>query len=80
MSENSHNMASGDSALIGAMVESAVDGIMVINEMGTVEMMNSAAERLFGYQADEVLGHNVRMLMPEPYRSEHDKYLIGLTH
>ena len=77
MSENSHNMASGDSALIGAMVESAVDGIMVINEMGTVEMMNSAAERLFGYQADEVLGHNVRMLMPEPYRSEHDKYLTN---
>jgi PAS domain S-box-containing protein len=77
MSENSHNMASRDSALIGAMVESAVDGIMVINEMGTVEMMNSAAERLFGYQADEVLGHNVRMLMPEPYRSEHDKYLTN---
>jgi PAS domain S-box-containing protein len=58
-----------------AVVESAVDGIIVIDAHGRVEMFNPAAERLFGYSADEVLGHNVDMLMPSPYREEHDSYL-----
>jgi PAS domain S-box-containing protein len=58
-----------------AVVESAVDGIIVIDAHGRVETFNPAAERLFGYRADEVLGHNVDMLMPSPYREEHDSYL-----
>ena len=58
-----------------AVVDSAVDGIIVINAHGLVEAFNPAAERLFGYTAQEVLGHNVDMLMPSPYREEHDTYL-----
>jgi PAS domain S-box-containing protein len=58
-----------------AIVNSAVDGIIVIDAHGRVETFNPAAERLFGYTADEVLGQNVDMLMPSPYHEEHDTYL-----
>jgi two-component system sensor kinase FixL len=58
-----------------AVVDSAVDGMIVIDSHGRVEAFNRAAERLFGYSADEVLGRNVDMLMPSPYREEHDTYL-----
>jgi two-component system sensor kinase FixL len=52
-----------------------VDGIIVIDAHGRVEAFNRAAERLFGYTAEDVLGRNVDMLMPSPYREEHDAYL-----
>jgi two-component system sensor kinase FixL len=58
-----------------AIVDSAVDGIIVIDAHGRVEAFNQAAERLFGYDAGEVIGRNVEMLMPSPYREEHDTYL-----
>jgi two-component system sensor kinase FixL len=58
-----------------AVVESAVDGIIVIDVHGSVETVNPAVERLFGYSAQEVIGQNVNMLMPSPYREEHDGYL-----
>ena len=61
--------------ILTAIVASAVDGIILIDSRGRIEAFNPAAERLFGYQESEVLGRNVAMLMPAPYRDEHDWYL-----
>lgn len=64
-----------DRALLAAIFETAVDGIVTIDQRGSVRSFNQAAERMFGYPADEVIGHNVSMLMPEPHRSGHDGYI-----
>ncbi|HTW33177.1 MAG TPA: PAS domain S-box protein [Rhizomicrobium sp.] len=61
--------------LFKALIETAVDGIMVIDEMGLIEVYNTACERMFGYNAAEVIGRNVKVLMPPPYHAEHDDYL-----
>ena len=57
-----------------SIVDSAVDGILVIDRRGCIEAFNTAAARLFGFSAQEVIGQNVNILMPEPYRHEHDQY------
>lgn len=62
-------------ARLRAVVETAVDAIVVIDTRGTIEAFNPAAERMFGYCAAEAIGKNVALLMPSPYREEHDGYI-----
>lgn len=59
----------------GAVLETAVNAILTINERGIIETANSAAVRLFGYAEAEMVGQNVSMLMPQPFRGQHDQYL-----
>lgn len=58
-----------------SILDTAVDGIITIQKDGTIEQINRAAERIFGYQAEEIVGHNINMLMPSPFHEEHDSYL-----
>ncbi len=62
-------------ALACALIEAVVDGIVIIDQQGVIACFNSSAERLFGYQADEVIGQNVSRLMPEPTAAQHDEYI-----
>ena len=64
-----------NNAWLRAVIDTAVDGIVIIDAVGHVRLFNHACERLFGYAAADVIGQNVKMLMPTPYRDEHDGYL-----
>ncbi len=67
--------AKANEARLRAILDNVVEGIITIDERGTIETINPAAVRIFGYAADQVIGHNIKMLMPEPYHGEHDGYL-----
>lgn len=62
---------------LGAIFDTISDGIIIIDESGAIQLFTPGAERLFGYRQNEVLGQNVKILMPSPYREEHDTYLAS---
>lgn len=62
---------------LSAIIETAIDGIILINNRGIIETANPAACKLFKYEEKELIGNNVSMLMPEPYKSMHDKYMAN---
>jgi len=58
-----------------SILDNLIDGVVTINEKGIIQAFSKPAERIFGYKASEVIGLNVKQLMPQPYRREHDQYL-----
>lgn len=62
-------------ALLHAIIENAIDGIITIDDRGIIESINPAACKLFGYTIEEVIGKNVSMLMPQPDSDRHDEYI-----
>lgn len=62
-------------AHLQSILDTVPDAMIVIGERGVMQSFSHAAERLFGWTPEEVIGQNVRMLMPEPYREQHDGYL-----
>ncbi|MDR6288154.1 MULTISPECIES: sensor histidine kinase [Inquilinus] len=67
--------AEAGEAHLRSILETVPDAMIVIDAQGIIQSFSTAAERLFGYTSEEVQGHNVNMLMPSPYRGEHDGYL-----
>jgi PAS domain S-box-containing protein len=64
-------------SLITTVLDTVVDGLITIDRHGIIQSFNKACVSLFGYDPDEVVGQNVRILMPEPYHSEHDSYIAA---
>jgi PAS domain S-box-containing protein len=62
-------------ARMRAILNTAADAIITIDVHGIIESVNSETERMFGYTAEEMVGHNVNLLMPSPYKEEHNDYL-----
>jgi two-component system sensor kinase FixL len=63
------------SLVANAILDTTVDGVVISDQDGTIISFNRAARRIFGYEESEAIGQNVRILMPQPFHSEHDGYL-----
>ncbi len=73
--KNSEDALRKEKGLLRAVLDNVIEGIITIGESGNIITLNSAALKLFGYTMEELVGQNVKLLMPEPYHSEHDDYL-----
>ena len=62
-------------ARFNALLMAAVDAIIIIDSHGKIDSFNRAAEIMFGYSAADLIGKNIRVLMPEPYAHQHDSYM-----
>ena len=58
-----------------ALLDACIDAVIIIDHRGSIMTFNRAASRMFGYEASQVIGRNVSMLMPSPDREQHDEYL-----
>lgn len=67
--------AAGELAMLRSILETVPDAMVVIDQHGVILQFSKAAERLFGWRAEDVCGQNVRVLMPSPYHEQHDGYL-----
>ncbi len=72
---NESNQPQIQAAVLAAILENAVDAIINITPRGLVDSVNPAAEQMFGFSSAELLGKNIKILMPSPYQEEHDGYL-----
>ena len=73
--ERTRQLLDDREARLNAILDTAVDGIITIDERGIIESVNRGTERIFGYTSDELVGRSVNVLMPSPYREEHDGYM-----
>jgi len=80
LNTTSVNRFSENALRLKAIIETAIDGIITIDEKGIIETVNSAAANLFGYEKNEIIGNSINMLMPSPYREEHDGYIQRYLH
>ncbi len=69
------NTAAAESAMLRSILETVPDAMVVIDQHGAIQQFSKAAERLFGWRAEEACGKNVRVLMPTPYQEQHDEFL-----
>src|SRR5690348_8439190 len=75
VSERPESAEVSESALLRSILDTVPDAMVLINEQASILSFSVAAERLFGYTTAEVRGRNVSMLMPSPYREQHDSYV-----
>jgi PAS domain S-box-containing protein len=73
------NLYRSEQMRMQAVLDTVADGIITIDDKGAIQLANPAAKHLFGYEIDEILGRNVKMLMPQPYATEHDQYLTNFA-
>lgn len=66
-----------DDSHLWSVMNTVLDGLIIIDNRGTIQAYNPAAEQIFGFSPEEVIGQNVKMLMPGPYSVEHDEYLTN---
>ncbi|MUK88114.1 PAS domain S-box protein [Ornithinibacillus sp. L9] len=80
MKNESHKQLTEREQIAELVIDNVVDAIITINRNGIIGSFNPAAEKIFGYKANEVIGKTVNNLMPEPYKSEHDSYIDNYVH
>jgi PAS domain S-box-containing protein len=77
MPYQSSQSVNAQAAKLQGLLQSAAAAIVIIDRGGTIENVNPATSRMFGYEASELIGQNVKILMPEPYRAQHDSYVAN---
>lgn len=73
--EHKHSKQTEAEARLRAILETAVEGIIVIDRHGVIQLFNRAAEKIFGYKEADLLGQKINLLMPSPDRESHDRYM-----